>query len=363
MKQKLLLSAAITSGFLFSSQATAQVLINEISTGIDDFIEIVNIGSSAVDISGWAVRSYETRGNSTPCGPSTSASFGLVEQIIVPAGTSIPAGGYLAFDESGTLGNQPTPTIMETGVNIFFFDTTDAEVWIEDASGNVVDYVVFGDVVIDEYINGTYVPVASQWTDTPILRPRDDLDLMVRVLPADTNTAFEWELVAEAGNSTIGAANATVTGPFKGYGLGWSATGNCAPFNNNNWATSLPTLTLGDMDNNTLTPGGQLELSISTGMTTPPLLDILALSNTPLDIPLPLSGCQAARLLLTPPLATIGGLGIAYNAEGAGTAPPLTLPSDPALSGSTFYLQAFILDLGQGACFLRATQGLELRIQ
>lgn len=356
--------AAAFAAVLLANTTTGQIVINEVATGNPDYIEIANLGGASVDLSSWVVRSYETRGNSTPCGPSQSASFGLVTQIVVPAGTMIQPGQVLAFEEGGTLGAFVAPTIMSTGVNIFFFAATDAEVWIEDATGTVIDYMVFGDVVIDEFVNSTNVSVASHWFDTPILRPRGDLDLMVRTLAIDTNSAFEWEVVAQtAATQTVGTANNMVVGPFKGYGLGYSESGNCAPFNNTNWATMLPTLTLSGTTNNILTPNGQVELSVSTGMATAPLLEVLALATSPFDIPLPIAGCPSeARILLLPPFSTASSLMIPYNAESAGNVPAFPLPNNPTLSGATFYMQAFFFDPAQ-SCLLRSTQGLELRIQ
>ena len=354
------LSVLATSA-AFIAPARAQILINEINTGLSDYIEIINIGSASVDISGWKVRSYETRGNTAGCTPP-SGSFGLQDQIVVPAGTMLGAGAILAFDEGGSFGNQPSPNIMETGSNIFFNEDTDAEVWIEDATGTVIDYVIFGDVVIDEFVNSPHVP-AGFWVDSPILRPRDKLDLMVRVMPFDTNTAFEWELVSDS-NATLGTANAMVTGPLKGYGLGWSASGNCDSFSNGNWATRFPTLTLENTATNTLAPGGQFEFSVSTGMSMPPLGDLLALSSMPFDLPVPLAGCPVdARVLLLPPAVTVSGLGLSYDANGAATSAVVPLANDPTLSGAIFYLQAFFLDGGQGGCIIRSTNGMELRFQ
>ncbi|MCK5940816.1 MAG: lamin tail domain-containing protein [Planctomycetes bacterium] len=355
--------AVITACLAAASSASAQIVINEVATGNPDYIEIKNLGAAPVDISGWEVFSFEGRGNSAPCAPATGF-WGLVSQIVVPIGTVIPAGGELAFVEYGTLGNQPTATQMNTGNNIFFFEVSDVEVWIEDDGGVVVDYVVFGDIVLEEFVSQANVPVASLWSDTPVIRPRAGFDLISRVLPVDSDTALDWEVSEQsASTQTIGSPNLPLVGPAKAYGLGYAAAGNCAPLDNYNHSTALPTLTLTDEVDNDLVPGGQIALAAASGMTSSPLVDLLALSDQPLDVPLPLPNCQnVARLLVVPSGPVVSNLITSYDAYNAGEYTILPLPSDPSLSGQSFYFQSFFLDLAQ-PCLLRATQGLEVRIQ
>lgn len=86
-----ILPAAAASLALLVANAPAQVVINEIHyddtgpSGADDFefVELYNAGASAVDISGWTLGGRD--------GTTVNPSF------VVPAATSIAAGGYYVF--------------------------------------------------------------------------------------------------------------------------------------------------------------------------------------------------------------------------------------------------------------------------
>ncbi len=75
--------------------ANAGVVINEVlgsTTGTDsEFIELYNTGPGAVDISGWQIQLWDS---------DTGGSFGGSDggaPYIVPAATSLPAGGFFLF--------------------------------------------------------------------------------------------------------------------------------------------------------------------------------------------------------------------------------------------------------------------------
>ncbi|HPN38091.1 MAG TPA: lamin tail domain-containing protein [Melioribacteraceae bacterium] len=101
---------------------TVNIKINEVfSTGSPDWVEIYNAGTTTVDLSGYKL--YDPDGNTDP-----------TKKWTIPAGTTIPAGGYLTFDCDGTGANSNTN---------FKFSSGGEEVWLENTSGNVIDHITF----------------------------------------------------------------------------------------------------------------------------------------------------------------------------------------------------------------------------
>lgn len=98
------------------------VLVNEVSTHTDpparDAVELYNPGDAAVDIGGWFLSDD----------PEVPAKFRI------PAGTSVPAKGYLVFDESDFNANPSSPAA-------FSLDAHGEEVWLfADSAGCRKDF-------------------------------------------------------------------------------------------------------------------------------------------------------------------------------------------------------------------------------
>lgn len=101
---------------------TVVVKINEVfSTGTPDWVELYNPGTTAIDLSGYKL--YDPDGNTDP-----------TKKWVIPAGTSIPAGGYLTFDCDGTGAGSNTS---------FKFSSSGEEVWLESPSGTIIDHITF----------------------------------------------------------------------------------------------------------------------------------------------------------------------------------------------------------------------------
>lgn len=115
-------TAAITRGSsnIYSSSST--IVMNEIfSRGVDpdlDWIEIYNSTGSSVDISGYKI--YDSGGFN---GTKPKKEF--------PSGSVIPANGFLVIVTDDT---------TESG---FGLSSGGEDVWLEDASNNVIDFVSF----------------------------------------------------------------------------------------------------------------------------------------------------------------------------------------------------------------------------
>lgn len=99
------------------------VVINEIESNGDatDWVEVVNTGSTPVDLSGWTVMDNDPTGHASETTP-------------LPAGTSLQPGGYFVFDQPANfsfgLGNGDTVTIRDASGN-----TVDEHVYAAHADG------------------------------------------------------------------------------------------------------------------------------------------------------------------------------------------------------------------------------------
>ncbi len=102
--------------------AIAGVLVNEIRTHTDplpnDAVELYNPTANPVDLGGWYL----------------SDDFGQPKKYRIPAGTIIPAGGYLVLNQADSFGSGPTG---------FAFGSKGDEVFLSsgDAAGNLTGYM------------------------------------------------------------------------------------------------------------------------------------------------------------------------------------------------------------------------------
>ena len=149
--------AALVSTYVVVPQATAAVegstaVISEVYGGggnknapfTHDFIELYNPTDSAIDVSGWSVEYFSSKGNS---GGKTTLNG------------SIPAGGYYLIQEGGGGEGAPLPTPdAEGGLSM---SGSKGSVKLYDASGAEVDVVGYGEASISE---GAPTPALSNTT-------------------------------------------------------------------------------------------------------------------------------------------------------------------------------------------------------
>ena len=127
------------------------------------------------------------------------------------------------------------------------------------------------------------------------------------------------------------------------------------------WATALPTLTWQDFDSGTPRIGGQLQLSVSSGILGGPVGDMLVLATAPAEA-LPL--CAGGPILLVqPPWIVVAPLGISYDGLGGGNLPDIAIPRRGRLRGAAVYAQVFFAEAGARFCSLRSTQALQIVIR
>ncbi|MBP5802562.1 lamin tail domain-containing protein [Microbacterium maritypicum] len=99
------------------------VVINEIESNGDatDWVEVVNTGTTSVDLSGWTVMDNDPAGHAAETTP-------------LPAGTIVQPGGYFVFDQPGNfvfgLGNGDTVTVRDANGN-----TVDEHTYAAHAAG------------------------------------------------------------------------------------------------------------------------------------------------------------------------------------------------------------------------------------
>jgi hypothetical protein len=111
-----------------------QLTVNEVETGgtgsaADEFVEIVNLGSSGVDISGFKLV-YRSGGGSSDVSLAT-----------VPAGTVLAAGGFYLFGGSGYTGSGSAAADQSFSTGLA---ATAGGVGLRDASGTLIDSVGYG---------------------------------------------------------------------------------------------------------------------------------------------------------------------------------------------------------------------------
>lgn len=140
MKKLFLILVFIISGLFLSCSrdepfvaptpppAVVTVKINEIysrgTVGNEDWVEIYNPSTSAMDISGYKI--YDIGGQN-----------GTKPKKAIPNGTTIPAGGFFVI------------TVDDTTASGFGLSSSGEQVWLEDASGSIIDNVTFPALGVD----------------------------------------------------------------------------------------------------------------------------------------------------------------------------------------------------------------------
>jgi Lamin Tail Domain/Collagen triple helix repeat (20 copies) len=129
---------------------SATLTINELMTGItggaaNEFVELYNRGTSAVDLSGYKLAYRSAAGTSD------------VTLATIPSGTTLAAGGFYLFGGSGYAGSATPDQSFSTGLS-----ATGGGVALRDANGAIVDSVGYGDAV-NAFVEGhpTEAPPAA----------------------------------------------------------------------------------------------------------------------------------------------------------------------------------------------------------
>jgi hypothetical protein len=107
--------------------------VNEFMTGStgaasNEFVELVNAGSSAADVGGFKVAYRSATGTSD------------ITLATIPAGTSIPAGGFYLLGGGGYLGSHAPDQSFSTSLA-----ATGGGLAVRDSSGVILDSAGYGD--------------------------------------------------------------------------------------------------------------------------------------------------------------------------------------------------------------------------
>ena len=119
--------------------------INEFMTGTtgsaaDEFVEIVNVGTAAADLSGYKLAYRSASGTSD------------VSLATIPSGTTLAAGGFYLFGGSAYAGSPPPDQSFSTGLA-----STGGGLALRDASGTIVDSLGYGNAV-NAFVRGAPAP-------------------------------------------------------------------------------------------------------------------------------------------------------------------------------------------------------------
>jgi hypothetical protein len=140
---------------------TAPVEINEVQTGTNttpsqQFVELFNPGSAAADVSGWQLQyTNAAAGRSGPV---------ITTLATLPAGTSIPPGGYYLIGGAGynSGGTQTPADLTFTGS----LSTTGGGLALADGTGFVVDSLGYGVNVNGGYAISAYQRASNEFVES-----------------------------------------------------------------------------------------------------------------------------------------------------------------------------------------------------
>jgi hypothetical protein len=113
--------------------SSAEIRVNEFMTGStgaasNEFVELFNAGSSAADVGGFKVAYRSAAGTSD------------ISLATIPAGTTIPAGGFYLLAGSGYLGAHTPDQTFATSLS-----ATGGGIAVRDSTGVILDSMGYGD--------------------------------------------------------------------------------------------------------------------------------------------------------------------------------------------------------------------------
>ena len=194
MKMILKTLPAAVAGLVLAANASAQIVINEMVTGVPDWCEVANLGNAPVHVGGWTVYMNDD--------PTT------VTSLVFPSGTVINPGECVLLAENAT-NPAVVPGVQRfTPANINWAVNSGGCAAINNAAGAGVELVVM--------FNATNLPPqspAAPWTGSvPLGGGANTLDFHRRTSMVDTNTPNDWTMSA-AGFETPGVLNGGQTTP------------------------------------------------------------------------------------------------------------------------------------------------------
>ena len=181
-----------------SSPSGSSIVITELNTNTPDEIEFMNVGTAAVDISGWKIYIYD------------NTTFGTSALLFtVPAGTTCAAGQIFRLQEFGTSPGTFPQFYYGANINWNPGSSDYVGVLVRDAANNNVDFVCAAALAASAVTSPATIP-ASQWTGAQLTAPTNSSYDYLRIGSTDSNSATGWT----TGTAGMGTANTGLTTPF-----------------------------------------------------------------------------------------------------------------------------------------------------
>ncbi len=188
-----------------------EVLYNENGTSAaanDEFIEIYNASTSAVDLTGWKLMDGNIIANDTD---DTGSITGSSSPYEFPSGTTLQPGEYAVIwigDETNTPDRQATGAAFEAWLgNAPKLNNTGDDIWLYDPDSKIVDYVAYGS---GDAINTPPPTSFNLWESThqsALAGASDGQSISLTKNGLDDNTSACWEPTTSANAQTQGCAN------------------------------------------------------------------------------------------------------------------------------------------------------------
>ena len=216
--------AGITSISGLAPGVAPAVLITEVETITAKRVEIANLSSAPVDVSGWSLVFYDSQ---TWPGPTTT--------FIVPPGTSCAPGSVLQIRSGGSApGSYPS---FNLGVALSWGTSSSypyAAVTLLDATGRKVDFFCAASA-LPALITLPAPLGESDWSGPPTTGNNTSSLTYQRIGVFDHNNAGDWV----ATNNSCGLLNSGLQLPFLAVPIKVAVTPASATFANGVWSGSL----------------------------------------------------------------------------------------------------------------------------
>ena len=215
--------AASLTGLTGSGTNTPRLLFTEVDLSSDG-IELENLTSLPLDLTGWRVCFYDWIS-----WPYSTEVFEF------PAGSVAPPAGVMTIQDTGTAPGGYPAFYTRQGISWFNEATNNpVAVLLLDPAGQPADFFCAVDAYRAEILDP--LPISStQWPGDPASPNTISTLTYQRTSSVDHNGASDWQLVT----GTMGSANAGLAGPFAGPRLVSVSPGSIPNFSSGTWSGTV----------------------------------------------------------------------------------------------------------------------------
>lgn len=211
------------TGLTGTGTNTPRLLITEIDQSSDG-IELENVTSLPVDLTGWSVYFYDWT-----IWPYPAQVFDF------PAGAVAPAGGVMTIRDTGVAPGSYPAFYVSQGISWFNEATNNqVAVLLVDPAGQPADF--FCEIDAYPVDIATPLPISTnQWSGSPVPANIISTYTYQRTSATDHNDASDWTLAA----NTMGTANSGIAGPFTGPRLVSVSPASSGNFTSGTWSGTV----------------------------------------------------------------------------------------------------------------------------